>query len=129
VSQVPKLQSISVEPEYPPSPSTLWGRILTAAERAPTVIEILAWPAAKAFFEALHIKYDYVTVDLARLAGVRAYAAGGLVNCYVEWSTTKADAVQWARRNPRVRAPPISCYDTYRTIYRSASHLRSVHRP
>jgi len=74
----------------------------------PNATEILCSQAAKALFDALQIKYDYVIVDLAPLvAALDARAAARLVDSYllvIEWGSTKIEAVQYALRNaPGVR--------------------------
>jgi hypothetical protein len=80
-----------------PAPSTLWGRILPAGERARAAIKIFASPAAQTFFEALHVKYE-VILDLAPLAGA-------VLN--------------------KVNMIAMSCYDTYGDDGQHR-HLRSV---
>jgi capsular exopolysaccharide synthesis family protein len=75
----------------------------------PHATEMLASESAKAVFDTLQAKYDYVVVDLAPLvAAVDVRAASRLVDCYVlviEWGATKIDAVQYALRHaPGVQA-------------------------
>jgi polysaccharide biosynthesis transport protein len=64
--------------------------------------EMLASDAAKSFFAALQMKYDYVVVDLAPLVAANdVRATSRFIGSYVlviEWGS-KIDAVQYALRN------------------------------
>jgi succinoglycan biosynthesis transport protein ExoP len=96
--------------------------------------EIMGSNAARSFFDALHIKYDYVIVDLPPLAaGVDVRAAARVIDSYVmviEWGATQIDAVQYALRHApivqenlvgavlnKVNLNAMSHYDSYGATY------------
>lgn len=71
--------------------------------RTPNAADLLNSETAKTLINSLHLKYDYVIIDLAPLvASMDIRSTSRLVDSYllaIEWGTTKIDAVQYSLRN------------------------------